>query len=174
MARLRGDAEAAAVRRERLDEQVDLEASYAQLARAQRRHPLPKMPLVVISHGIPDPPMGREFVPGLNTAIETEWQQQQIKLATLVPGGRRIVATESGHMIPAEQPGLVVGVIEDMLQQIGTRSPRPEANVRDAADAPVAAGPSGEGGFAQRLDEDRWLAAFEVPGVAVALVRDGH
>ena len=46
--------------------------------------------------------MGRELVPGLNTAIETEWQQQQIKLATLVPGGRRIVATESGHMIPAE------------------------------------------------------------------------
>ena len=28
------------------DEQVDLEASYAQLARAQRRHPLPTMPLV--------------------------------------------------------------------------------------------------------------------------------
>jgi CubicO group peptidase (beta-lactamase class C family) len=28
--------------------------------------------------------------------------------------------------------------------------------------------------FARQLDEDRWLAAFEVPGVAVALVRDGH
>ena len=77
-------------------------------------------------------------------------------------------------MIPAEQPGLVVGTIEDMLQQIGPRSPRPEANVREAANAPVAAGHYGEGGFAQRLDEDRWLAAFEVPGVAVALVRDGR
>ena len=26
----------------------------------------------------------------------------------------------------------------------------------------------------QKLDEDRWLAAFEVPGAAVALVRDGR
>ena len=156
------------------DEQVDLATSYRQLESAQQRRPLRKLPLVVISHGIPDPHMGKELVPGLNAAIETAWQQQQIKLATLVPGGRRIVATKSGHMIPAEQPGLVVGVIKDMLQQIGTRSPRPEAKVRAAANAPVAAGPSGEGGFAQRLDEDRWLAAFEVPGVAVALVRDGR
>ena len=112
------------------DEQVDLEASYAQMAKAQRRHPLPKMPLVVISHGIPDPPMGKELVPGVNAAIETAWQKLQIKLATLVPGGRRVVATKSGHGIPAEQPGLVVDVIKDMLQQIGTRSPRPEAKVR--------------------------------------------
>src|SRR5581483_9175023 len=157
-----------------VDEQVDLEASYAQMARAQRLHPLPKMPLVVISHGIPDPPMGKELVPGLNTAIETEWQKQQIELATLVPGGRRVVATKSGHGIPAEQPELVVRVIEDMLRPVGTRSPRPEARVGAAANTLVAAGPSGEEGFAQRLDEDRWLAAFQVPGVAVALVRDGR
>ena len=31
-----------------------------------------------------------------------------------------------------------------------------------------------EGGFPQKLDEDRWLAAFDVPGVAVALVRDAR
>ena len=35
------------------DEQVDLATSYQQLAAAQQRHPLPKLPLVVISHGIP-------------------------------------------------------------------------------------------------------------------------
>jgi CubicO group peptidase (beta-lactamase class C family) len=156
------------------DEQVDLEASYAQLAQAQRRHALPKMPLVVISHGIPVPPMGKELAPGLNMAIETAWQKRQIELAAIVPGGRRLVATNSGHMIPAEQPMLVVGVIEDMLRQIGTRAPRRDARGRPAPNALVAAGPSGEGGFEQRLDEDRWLAAFEVPGVAVALMRDGR
>ncbi|MDP9467782.1 MAG: beta-lactamase family protein [Chloroflexota bacterium] len=57
---------------------------------------------------------------------------------------------------------------------MGTRSPRPEARVGAAGNALVAAEPPGEEGFAQRLDEDRWLAAFEVPGVAVALVRDGR
>ena len=31
-----------------------------------------------------------------------------------------------------------------------------------------------ERGFAQRLDMDRWLRAFEVPGAAVALVREGR
>lgn len=37
--------------------------------------------------------------------------------------------------------------------------------------APAAGGPAT---FERQLDEDRWLAAFEVPGVAVALVRDGQ
>jgi len=149
------------------DEQVDLATSYQQLESAQQRRPLRNLRLVVISHGIPDAHGGKELVPGLNAAIETAWQQEQITLATLIPGGRRIVATESGHMIPAEQPGLVVGAIEDMLLQIGARyTPR--------ANSPVGAGSAGVKGFAQRLDEDRWLAAFEVPGVAVALVRDGR
>ena len=40
--------------------------------------------------------------------------------------------------------------------------------------APPASAVSSPGAFAQRLDEDRWLAAYEVPGVAVALVRDGQ
>jgi CubicO group peptidase (beta-lactamase class C family) len=40
--------------------------------------------------------------------------------------------------------------------------------------AASAAGASGEGSFARHLDEDRWLAAFDVPGVAVALVRNGR
>lgn len=44
-----------------------------------------------------------------------------------------------------------------------------------AAPATAPASPAGgDGGFAQRLDEDRWLSAFDVPGVAVALVRDGR
>ena len=124
----------------------------------------------MISHGIPDPQMGSELVPGLNAAIETEWQKQQIKLAALVPDGRRIVATKSGHMIPVEQPGLVIGAIEDMLRQIGTRSPRPEGKDRAAANEPVVAGPPGEASFAEgsmkiagwrrsRFRESRWRSS---------------
>jgi pimeloyl-ACP methyl ester carboxylesterase len=104
-------------------EQVDLATSYRQLATTQRRQPLPKMPFFVISHGIPDAPMGAEVVPGINKEIETAWQQMQIKLAHLVPGGKRIVATKSDHMIPTGQPGLVVRTIRAVLAQLaaGTR-----------------------------------------------------
>jgi CubicO group peptidase (beta-lactamase class C family)/pimeloyl-ACP methyl ester carboxylesterase len=153
------------------DEQVDLATSYRQLEQAQRRRPLRKLPLVVISHGIPEPAMGKELVPGVNAAIEREWQKRQIELAALVPGGRRIVATNTGHMIPSERPALVVGVIKDMLRQLSARSPVSVAKPQPPVDKRIA---DRSRGFAERLDEERWLAAFEVPGAAVALVRDGR
>ena len=40
--------------------------------------------------------------------------------------------------------------------------------------AGAASGAGTEGRFEQHLDVDRWLAAFEVPGAAVAIVRDGR
>ena len=89
------------------EEQIDLATSYRQLATAERRRPLPRMPLVVISHGIPEAAMGAEVVPGADAAIETEWQRRQALLAHLVPGGRRVVAEQSDHLIPTAQPGLV-------------------------------------------------------------------
>jgi hypothetical protein len=106
-------------------EQVDLATSYRQLAAAQRRHPFPRMPSIVISRGIPEDPMGAEVVPGIDKAIETKWQQEQIKLAHLIPGGKRIVATQSDHMIPTGQPGLIVRTIRAVLAQhaAGTRRP---------------------------------------------------
>jgi pimeloyl-ACP methyl ester carboxylesterase len=91
------------------DEQVDLQRSYKQLAKAQRRHPLRDVPLIVISHGIPDAPQAGP------SGMEKAWQQEQVKLAKLVPGGRRIVATKSHHGIPDEQPGLIVQVIKSLL-----------------------------------------------------------
>jgi hypothetical protein len=56
-------------------------------------------------------------------AIETKRQQEQIKLAHLVPGGKRIVATQSDHMIPTGEPGLVVRTIRAVLARLaaGTR-----------------------------------------------------
>ncbi len=39
--------------------------------------------------------------------------------------------------------------------------------------APPARAADRSGGFARQLDEDRWRAAYEVPGVAVALVATG-
>ena len=107
----------------RAEEQVDLTGSYRQLAAAERRRPLPTMPLVVISHGIPDAPMGIEVVPGAGRAIETEWQRRQARLGRLVPGGRRVVAERSGHLIPTDQPTLVVSEIEGVVERVARRLP---------------------------------------------------
>lgn len=100
------------------DEQIDLATSYREMAATQRRHPLPKMPLIVISQASPEAPMGAELLPGLNKAIETGWQRAQVELAHLVPGGKRIVATNSDHMIPTNQPGLVVRTIRAVLARV--------------------------------------------------------
>jgi hypothetical protein len=62
--------------------------------------------------------MGAEVVPGIDKAIETEWQERQAELARLVPGGRRVVAEQSDHMIPTAQPGLVVDEIEGFVDEI--------------------------------------------------------
>jgi hypothetical protein len=59
--------------------------------------------------------MGAEIVPGIDTAIEKEWQRRQALLAHLVPGGRRVVAEQSDHLIPTAQPGLVVEQIRSVV-----------------------------------------------------------
>ena len=91
------------------------------MADAQRRHPLRAVPFVVISRGLPEPTMGTELVSGVNKAIEPSWQQMQIGLAQLVPGGKRIVATESGHHIPTDQPAIVVKAIRGVVMAIAAR-----------------------------------------------------
>ena len=54
------------------------------------------------------------------------------------------------------------------------RRGRPRPGLIAGPSAPPAAAAGSPDAFARQLDEDRWLAAFEVPGVAVALVRDGQ
>ena len=43
-------------------------------------------------------------------------QQLQRELAQLVPGGRLVIATQSGHDIPHEQPELVLDAIRDVVR----------------------------------------------------------
>jgi len=100
------------------NEQVDLATSYEQLAIAQRRRPLRRMPFIVVSHGIPDGSTGAEVVPGINKATETEWQRKQVELSHLVPGGKRLVATKSDHMIPTAEPAIVVRAVRSVLAQL--------------------------------------------------------
>jgi pimeloyl-ACP methyl ester carboxylesterase len=93
-------------------EQVDIWTSERQTRLALRRSPLRPMPLVVLAHGHADPQPGWPFV----KEDERLWRQLQRELAQLVPGGRLVIATQSGHDIQHEQPELVLDVIADVVQ----------------------------------------------------------
>jgi pimeloyl-ACP methyl ester carboxylesterase len=90
-------------------ERVDIWTSERQTRRALRRSPIRPMPLVVLAHGHPDP--DTPFV----ELEEPFWRQLQRELADLVPGGRLVVATESGHDIHHDQPQLVLDAIRDVV-----------------------------------------------------------
>ena len=99
-------------------EWVDFEASFAQVRRAAAARPLRPLPLVVLSRGVApgaaEAPEG--FPPEAQAAMEREWQALQAALAALVPGARRVVATESGHYIQLQQPELVIAAIREVAE----------------------------------------------------------
>jgi pimeloyl-ACP methyl ester carboxylesterase len=90
-------------------EQVDIWTSERQTRKSLRRSPIRPMPLVALAHGHPDP--GTPFV----ELEEPFWRQLQRELAHLVPGGRLVVATQSGHDIQQDQPELVLDAIHDVV-----------------------------------------------------------
>jgi pimeloyl-ACP methyl ester carboxylesterase len=94
-------------------EGIDIWTSERQTRMALRRSPLRPMPLVVLAHGHPDdpPPPYVEFE-------EPFWRQLQRELAQLVPGGRLVIATQSGHNIQDDQPELVLDAIRDVVQAV--------------------------------------------------------
>jgi pimeloyl-ACP methyl ester carboxylesterase len=91
-------------------ERVDIWTSERQTRVALRRSPIRPMPLVVLAHGHPDDPP-----PPYVELEEPFWRQLQRELARLVPGGRLVIATESGHDIHHDQPELVLDAIGDVV-----------------------------------------------------------
>jgi pimeloyl-ACP methyl ester carboxylesterase len=88
--------------------------SAAQVAKAPS---LPHdLPLLVLTHG----KAGDWAGPGSIHAdeadtVEQVWQSAQLRLAALSSKGRVIVAPQSGHMIPEEQPQLVIDAINEVV-----------------------------------------------------------
>jgi pimeloyl-ACP methyl ester carboxylesterase len=101
-------------------EQVDIWTSERQTRQALRHSPLRPMPLVVLTHGRPEDP-GAPFV----EQDERLWRQLQRELAHLVPGGRLVVTTNSGHDIQHEQPELVLDAIGDVVHAVRAGDPVP-------------------------------------------------
>lgn len=94
-------------------ERVDIWTSERQVRLALRRAPLRPMPLVALARGRPEDPAA-PFI----DQDERLWRQLQRELAQLVPGGRLVVATQSGHNIQDEQPELVLDAIHDVVQAV--------------------------------------------------------
>jgi len=106
------------------DEGIDERASLEQMRTARAATPLRPLSLVVLAHGKAAPADG--MPPGYSAAAERMWRELQADLAGLVPNGRLVVATRSGHQINQDQPGLVVeavrGVVAAARAQRGDRS----------------------------------------------------
>ena len=95
-------------------EQIDIDASATAMREAAVASPLHPMPLVVITHGLPwDWPAGYPV-----TALEGIWGPLQEKLAALVPDSRLVVAEESQHFIPGDQPELIIAAIRQVVDAV--------------------------------------------------------
>jgi pimeloyl-ACP methyl ester carboxylesterase len=74
------------------------------------------IPLVVLSHGIPQPMPN--FSDEINAEYETIWQDLQGEQAALSSNSQRIIAQHSGHDIQLEQPELVIEAVQQILEQV--------------------------------------------------------
>lgn len=94
-------------------ERLDTDASAAQM-RAAETSPLRPLPLVVLTHGRP-----WDWPPGYPAAaLEAVWLPLQEDLAALVPDSRLVVAEQSGHFIPGDQPELVTEAIREVVDAV--------------------------------------------------------
>jgi len=102
-------------------ELLDFGASNAQMREAAIATPLRPMPLVVLAHGRSfeaDTPPGA-MPPGFRwNVLEQETRDLYTELAALVPGGRLVIAGESGHYIQLEQPDLVIEAIRQVVDAV--------------------------------------------------------
>ena len=89
--------------------------SQAQVRATLTANPLHRMPLSVVTHGIPGPPP-----PGIDNwpvaADEKLWNDLQDELAALEPGSHHVVAAQSDHDIPLNQPALVIAEVTRVIR----------------------------------------------------------
>jgi pimeloyl-ACP methyl ester carboxylesterase len=108
-------------------ERMDFDASFAQLQTAAAAQPLPPLPLVVLTRGVPArddlPPEAQAALPPDFPwqTFDAVWQALQDELAALAPGARHVIATKSGHYIQLQQPELVIEAIRQVVE--GVRHP---------------------------------------------------
>jgi pimeloyl-ACP methyl ester carboxylesterase len=102
-------------------ERIDLDTSFAQLRAAAAVRPLDAIPLAVVTHGRRY--SAAEIPAGISAdAMVAVWQELQAELATLTPTARQIVAAESGHYVPLDQPEVVTEAIRSVVEEARRRA----------------------------------------------------
>ncbi|MEZ4564731.1 MAG: alpha/beta fold hydrolase [Thermomicrobiales bacterium] len=95
-------------------ERLDTSVSAAEVREAVAASPLRPMPEIVLTHGRP-----WEWPEGYPAAdLEALWMPLQEQLAALTPQGRLVVAEQSGHFIPGDQPGLAIEAIKEVVEAV--------------------------------------------------------
>jgi pimeloyl-ACP methyl ester carboxylesterase len=89
-------------------EMAGLEESFAQTRELRAAGGFPDVPLRVISQGRP---RRSRFMSGMLG----HWHRLHAGLAGLSPQGEHWVAERSGHLVPVEQPEIVVAAVRDVL-----------------------------------------------------------
>lgn len=93
-------------------EGLDPFASFEEL---QAAGPLPDVPLVVVTAGISEgwpPGWDAETFDALRAA-------QQADLATFTPQGRQVIAKQSTHHVPSQQPAIIIEAVESVMAELG-------------------------------------------------------
>ncbi len=84
--------------------------------------PLPNVPYVVLSKGMP---FGLEDNPPGFTVDELEaaWAAAQAELALLLPGTPHEIVADSSHYIQIERPDVVIAATEEVIESVRTGEP---------------------------------------------------
>lgn len=77
--------------------------------RRRKKNVLGSLPLIVISRGLLDEE-GPQAI-----ERETAHRKDQAALTTLSSGGKQIIAAESGHHVPLDEPNVVASAIRDLM-----------------------------------------------------------
>ncbi|USB31833.1 alpha/beta hydrolase [Paenibacillus sp. YPG26] len=98
--------------------------SVPQLANLVRGHQLGALPIRVIARGLIPPENARSGLSAeAGKRIEEIWQEGQREMLRLSTDSKLIIARNSGHYIIHDEPGLVIKVIQDLIQEIAERTP---------------------------------------------------
>lgn len=95
-------------------ERIDVDVSATEMRAAAVASQLRPMPLVVLTHGRP-----WDWPPGYPAAdLEALWLPLQEQLAALTPDARLVVAEQSGHFIPGDEPEVVITEIRQVIEAV--------------------------------------------------------
>ncbi len=99
-------------------EQILFRPSFAEMRQAKDRHPLPDIPLSVISRKLPLP-LPEGLPAGLTTAVvERAWRKSQAQLAKLTPNAVHLIAEHSSHYVMFSQPQLIIDQVRRVLRAV--------------------------------------------------------